>query len=312
MHITRPFLFAATATSIALVLSGLGTLSAKPDKPNPHKPVPATDTVLVEKITLRGKQPRAVGGGRKTTQAATGWLGEVCYGTRYAIVVGISNYPGRVNDLDYADDDAVLMTQVLDEVYGFTDITTLVGGYGDKYVTRADVMDAIGRVRRIAEPGDEVVFFFSGHGMSGIAADGDSEKVDEAIVVVAPRFDIDPIWDGELRDAFTGFATSRIIFIFDTCLAGGMDDLQEPGRVILMAADERSYAYEGDEWGQGEFTYYLAEGIVGGAANTHDYLGYGTGLPPQVTAEEAFDYAKVNCVEDKPVIVDAFPDDLWP
>jgi metacaspase-1 len=105
-----------------------------------------------------------------------------------------------------------------------------------------------------------------------------------------------------------------ITFIFDICFAGGMDDLQESGREVLMASGERSYAYEGDEWQNGEFTYHFAKiGIRTGEANIHDYNGNGDlSEPTQVTIEEAFDYARANCHWDRPVIADEFTHDLLP
>jgi hypothetical protein len=312
MRTGKSFLLAATVTSVVFLFSGIGTLSAKADKPDPHKPVSATDTVLVEKISLQGGQPRAATGGQKKVGAATGFLGQVCNGRRYAIVVGISEYPGSVNDLQYAAKDALDMVGVLKDTYGFDSITTLT----DKAATRSAILTAIDTVRLRAGPDDEVAFFFSGHGMNGVANDGDTERVDEAIVVndASNPFKLAPIWDGELRRAFSGFQTSRIIFIFDTCMAGGMDDLQAPGRVILAASTERGYAYEGPEWGNGEFTYYLTEGITTGYASVYSYGFDMLSVPPQliVTAEEAFDYAKANCTVDNPVIVDSFPNDLLP
>ena len=179
MGTSKGFFLAVTVTSATLLLLGIGTLGAKPDKPNPHKPVPATDIVLVPKITLQGGQGRAARGGQRRTGAATGFLGEPCSGRKYAIVIGISEYPGLVNDLDYADDDADDVTQVLDVVYGFDSIITLKDAYG----TRLAIMNAIATVGEKAVSGDEVVFFFSGHGMTGTAADGDAEKTDEAIVM---------------------------------------------------------------------------------------------------------------------------------
>ncbi len=122
------------------------------------------------------------------------------------------------------------------------------------------------------------------------------------------------MWDGDLRTAFADFGTSRIIFIFDSCLAGGMDDLQEPGRVVLMACGEHGYSYEGDQWQNGEFTYYFAEQGIGlGEASVHDYSTNGVvSEPVGVTPEEAFDYAKANCRLDRPVIADGFANDLLP
>jgi hypothetical protein len=301
---------------LGLPLSGL--IAAKSDnagrgaKPDKHKPVRATNVELVKKITVRGRPPWAGGGGGKSKKtAATGVLGTAAGEARYAVVVGISDYPGEENDLEYCDDDADQMYEVLTSVsvYGFSNdnVTKLV----DMDATRAAILEAIDAI-----PGDadEIVFFFSGHGMKGTADDGDKEKMDEALVA-HDGSDIVPIWDGELRDAFSSFATSRIVFVFDICLAGGMNrDLEAPGRVIAMASTENGYSYETSDLENGEFTYYFAEkGIAGGLANTHDYDG-DTHLqePEQVTIEEAYDYAKANCTLDKPNIGDYFDDDLLP
>jgi hypothetical protein len=309
MGTAKVFRFVATTAGAGLLLLGIGTLSAKPDGSNPHKPVPATDVVLVPKISFRGGPPHAVARRKKPAGAATGFLAEPCHGTRYAIVAGISDYPGLWNDLDYADLDALDMATALEVTYGFPVDNILL--LTNRQATAANILAAIDVVRAEAGADDEVVFFFSGHGMSGVAADGDHERRDEAIVTYSP-LRLEPLWDGELREAFRDCLTSRIVFIFDVCMAGGMDDLQAPGRVILMAATERGYAYEGDEWGHGEFTYYLLEGILTGAANVQEYGFNVLSEPALVTAEQAFDYAKANCVWDTPVVDDSFPDDLLP
>lgn len=287
-------------------------------KPDKLRPVPATDIELVKKISLRGPKgppPWAGGGGAgqgKKEQAATGILGEPVEGERYAVVVGISDYPGTNNDLEYCDDDAADMYNALTTVYSFgsLNVTILTNEAATRYAILAAIDDIAGAVTS----DDEVVFFFSGHGMRGIAADEDNETVDEAIVAHDGTYLV-PIWDGELREAFSGFATSRIIFVFDTCLAGGMkSDLEQPGRVVAMASTENGYSYETDALLNGEFTYYFVqEGIVGGKANVHDYDG-DTAIkePEQVTVEEAYDYARANCSLDKPTIGDAFENDLLP
>ncbi len=304
-----------------LVISvvSVGLVGAKPDnpgqgrKPDKQRPVPATDVELVKKITVSRPGPPIVPPGQtkpgkgKKRAAATGILGEPVSGSQYAIVVGISNYPGEDNDLNYSDDDAIEMAEALTDVYGFSNVTLLM----DDDATRYAILTAIDNIPMDA---GEVVFFFSGHGANGIAEDGDKERLDEAIVV-HNGVELVPIWDGELQGAFSEFATSRIIFIFDTCLAGGMErDLGESGRVIAMATTERGYAYESDAWENGEFSYYFVDwGTLQGYANVHDYdADEILEEPEQVTVEEAFDYAKANCSYDKPTIGDDFDDDLLP
>jgi hypothetical protein len=170
------------------------------------------------------------------------------------------------------------------------------------------IWDAINVTKSQAVAGDEVVFFFSGHGTNGVANDGDREKMDEGLVshdgsrLVA-------IWDGQLRDWFAGFQTSRIIFIFDSCLAGGMTDLQAPGRVINMACSESGVSYEDDSWQNGQFTYFFVDqGMSRSLADRYDHDN--NAASPDVTVEEACDYAKAKCQMQKPTISDSFDDDL--
>jgi hypothetical protein len=279
--------------------------------PDKKKPVPATNIELVKKISVRKPGPPAAPPGRnkpsKKEGTATGTLGTPFSGTRYAVVIGISDYPGESNDLEYSDDDASEMAEVLSSCYSFTHVVSLIDGDA----TRANIFGAI---EDIPSDTSEIVFFFSGHGMNGIADDGDKERLDEAIVA-HDGTNLVPIWDGELRGAFSRFEISRIIFIFDTCLAGGMSkDLQEPGRIISMATTENGYAYERSDLENGEFSYYFVDdGMLAGQANIHDYDGDNVlEEPEQVTIEEAFDYAKSNCRLDKPTIGDYFDNDLLP
>lgn len=296
--------------SFSLSLVVYAASSNRSPKLDKKKPVPATDVKLVKKVTLKMRGPPFVppghdkkknnGGG----EAATGILGDDVSGDRYAIIVGISDYPGEVNDLLYCDDDADEMYKVLRKNYGFSpnDIVLLK----DDAATREAIMDAISA----NSDADEVVFFFSGHGMKGRADDWDKERVDEAIVAHDS-----PIWDGELKVLFSEIGTSRIICIFDTCLAGGMNkDLEAPGRVIVMATTENGYSYESDVWQNGEFSYYFVDlGMLQGKANTHDYDEDGLlNELDQVTVEEAFDYAVANCDYDKPTLGDYFENDLLP
>lgn len=307
---------------LALALVSVGLLAANADnpgrgrKPDKLKPVHATDIELVKKITIKGKPPWAGGGGGKKKEvAATGDLGATVpgSGTRYAVVVGISDYPGGENDLSCCYADAIDTASVLTGVYGFS-VDTLT----NSAATRKSILDAI---EGIPIGADEIVFFFSGHGVKGLAQDWDKERVDEGICVWdnneesgEPIEKMTYIWDGELAEAFSEFETTRIIFIFDTCLAGGMaSDLGEPGRVLAMACGENGYSYEDPELENGEFTYYFLQEDTGwGTANVHDYYGSGTGIPEQVTVEEAYDYAKANCKLDRPCISDEFSDDLLP
>ena len=298
-------LIAAVLAAVLVLVLVAPAVLAKPDM---SKPLPATDVELVKKVTLHGKSGGG-GGGKPAGGAATGVLGEQL-GTgakKYAIIVGISDYPGTLNDLQYCDDDAEDMYAALTTLYGYksSNIRLLL----DMGASFAAIQGAINDIKSKAKADDEVVFFFSGHGTNGVADDGDREKTDEAIVSHDGNQSgsFVAIWDGQLKDWFSGFSTTRIIFIFDSCLAGGMTDLKADGRVINMACSESGLSYEDGSWQNGQFTYYFVDqGMLAGEADTYDNIA---GIA-DVTIEEAFDYAKADCRMQKPTISDSFSNDL--
>ncbi|MEM2107905.1 MAG: caspase family protein [Candidatus Bathyarchaeia archaeon] len=268
-------------------------------------PAQASDVEIAPKVTVKG--PAAVGKAAKPPQqAATGILGEAVTGNKYAIVIGISDYSGEANDLDYADDDALEMRAALITVYGYSaeNINLLT----DSDATREKIVSAINSLKDKLSSNDEVVFFYSGHGARGKANDGDKELIDEAIVPWECTTQ-SLIWDGQLATLFDGFAASRIIFIFDSCYSGGMTDLAAAGRIVVMACAESSLSYEFESLQNGQFTYYFVEqGMIYGKADYYDSIAN----QADVTIEEAFDYAKANCKYQTPAISDSFAKDLLP
>ncbi len=312
-----------TVFSIILAISLLLPVtiaSASPgnsNRPDKDKPVPAQNIRIVKKVTEKSGSPIELPGryipGR-TRGAATGILGAAVEGEKYAVVIGISDYPGVSNDLYFCDDDALEVENILENVYGFPsgNVELLL----DSDATRSNILTAI---EAIPASAGEVVFSFSGHGGNGVALDGDSELVDEFILAHDGIAELVPIWDGELKAAFSGL-TMPVIFLFDSCMSGGMTDLEGSGRVVCMAASERGLSYEYVTLQNGQFTYYLAErGISKGYADSYDHDNDGVlakrwspGEPDDVVIEEAFDYANKRCRRQSPVISDSFPDDLLP
>jgi uncharacterized caspase-like protein len=223
-------------------------------------------------------------------------------GKRYAIVIGISDYAGSTNDLQYCDDDAREFNDaLLANGWKNSQITLLIDGDA----TRTKILDAINLVSRVAETEDEVVFFYSGHGtISYSDVDGDGEKRDECIIPVELSTGTF-IWDGELKTAFAECQSQRMMFYFDSCYSGGMTDLAGPGRLILMACGENQLSLESSAWQNGQFTYYFVDqGMSAGSADANG--------DSQVTFEEAFDFAKANCQRQSPVASDGFAFDMLP
>ncbi|MCD6359034.1 MAG: caspase family protein [Dehalococcoidia bacterium] len=295
--------------SVLLVVSlVLPVVAYAGDSHSKHPKVRATKVEIVKKVTLKDlssldKQlvgeayPDGVQAG-KWGSSATGRIGKRVTGERYAIVIGIADYADDNYDLKYCDADADEMRSTLEDCYGFNfaNIRMLLNGAA----TRDAVLNTIAEIKGLEQRKDEVVFFFSGHGVTGIADDGDWELFDEAILT----HDMDYIWDGELKDAFRGFDTSRITFVFDCCKSGGMNDLDKFGRVICMATTELGFSFELDCLGHGIFTYYMVQqGMHAGQADLH----WADGV---VTVEEAFDYARSHAWFQLPQIEDSFRWDL--
>ncbi|MCD6500621.1 caspase family protein [bacterium] len=331
---------------VGLVFSLIGTAlvsqaaSVKRGR-NLYKPIPAIDVKVVKKTLhpvigeAKGKPETPPGQDKEKKNgteepAATGILGEEVTGNRYAIVIGICDYPGEKYDICWSDGDSLNMYNALTTLYGYDpaniyllrdtnpdhlDIT-------DGAATYNNILNAVNIIKGKEVAGDEVVFFFSGHGADGIAQDNDSESRDEAIVVHNGAT-LEYIWDGQLKEWFSDFDTSRIVFVFDSCLAGGMNDVKADGRVISMATSENQVAYvysKGDEEkgepGEGVFShYFVKEGMLDGLADVYNHDDDTTlGESADVVVEEAFDYAK-KIIPDiykrqKPKISDYFENDL--
>ena len=276
-------------------------------------PLPASNVRLGIKVS--GNAPKGAGvpkgasaGKRTGAVTATGVLGKSASGEKYAIVIGISDYPGTSMDLQYSDDDAADVVTALTTLYGYKTANIYVLENLD--ATRSGVMNAIAAVGAKAASGDEVLFFYSGHGGIGMAADGDTEVADVSIVVSSDDMTtLAYIWDGELTLAFADYRTDRIVFAFDSCFAGGMTNLKAKGRIVAMATTETAYAYEWDALQNGEFAYYFVDrGMLANLADKYD--NDRNPSTHDVTVEEAYDFAKANCIRDAPTISDSFTNDL--
>ena len=344
---------------MALVSQTASAERAQNSYRQPPKPISAANVKVVKKIPLsldmeetKGKPDGPPGKDKdndSSNGAATGILGEPLSegASKYAIVIGICDYPGDANDLCASDGDSLNMYKALTEFYGYADenIYLLRDTYPitdnmptDGPATFNEIEDAIlNQIKPNAGPKDEVVFFFSGHG--GWPLDENDNPIDvypydeadgrDELIVVHDGDKTVGISDDMLVGWFSDFATTRIIFIFDTCLAGGMNDLadeksSENGRVVVMSTEENRSAYvystggsdidgDGIEDGEGVFSrLFVNKGMLQGLADGYNQLKI---TDEKVVVEEAFDYAKKNIPgflkrKQKPVISDNFDDDL--
>ncbi len=222
----------------------------------------------------------------------------------WAVICGIADYPGTVNDLDYTDDDAIAIRDTLVNDHGWNpeNIILLL----NSEATKSAVQNAISTIGAQDSPEDVVLFYFSGHGThySDVYPYDEVDGYEEAIVAYDSE-----ISDDELESWMDALDSDNKVVILDTCFSGGfikggglraktlpgveradikdgfVKDIDKAGYVVLAASDDDEYSYEDSTLEHGVFTYYLLEGL-------------GPGFPADsnsdnsVSAEEAFEYAR--------------------
>jgi hypothetical protein len=142
---------------------------------------------------------------------------------RRALLVGINDYPDLANRLDGCLNDVFRVSAALQETgYDPADIRVVF----DNRATAAGITDRLHWLLDGVCPGDERMFFYSGHGAQ-IPTYGVGGKVDRVMATLVPYdFDWTPA-HGLTDDQFLNFYSqlpfdSHFVSIFDCCHSGGM------------------------------------------------------------------------------------------
>lgn len=138
-----------------------------------------------------------------------------------ALIVGI-NYTGTTHPLKGCINDANNVKALL-EGKGFTDIELLT----EKAATTAGILAALKRLAAGAEPGDVLVFHYSGHG-SQIYSKLEDDMLDEIICPIDLDWNKNVITDNELKQIFNTVPNGvNITVILDCCHSGtGLDQIE--------------------------------------------------------------------------------------
>lgn len=204
-------------------------------------------------------------------------------GGKYALVIGISDYSGSSNDLNYCDDDANDWKAQL-QAEGYT-VTALL----DLNATKANIEAAINTLASQSIAGNEIAFVYSGHGSRGN-------------IVSSDLYYISSTW---FKTKFSTAKSTKMMFTFDACQIGAMATaLNATGRVIAVASNKTVYSYDGDAtMKNGVFTYYQMIGL--------DQLNYIYFEPDcQYACDQMKVWATKNRVKVAPSYVDSYTGDL--
>ncbi len=225
-------------------------------------------------------------------------------GRLWVVVIGVGEYENQaIPDLAYVRQDG----QSIYDYY--RDALQVPAGQllrlFDEQATQREILKLLGDTlrERATNPGDTVILYFAGHGM--IERDSGSSDADGLEKYLVP-WDADPkylfstaINMKKLREIFDRLVAERIIVLADTCFSGaaggrtlelessfrssltddflqslvqGRHSVQGRGRLILTASGANEVAEERAALGHGVFTYYLLEGLEGGADDNCDGL----------------------------------------
>lgn len=179
-------------------------------------------------------------GSDSITVTKGGGYGEVA---KYALVIGISDYEGTNNDLQYCDDDAMDWKAFL-QGEGYT-VTILT----DSQATANNIEAAVDALLAVEDGNDYVVFTYSGHGAK-------YQGYGSCII----SHDLWYMTHGWLEGKFDNADSPHVYFAFDACVIGDFRGLVDNNKVGAFASN-RKYSYDGDETMQnGVFTYYQMVG----------------------------------------------------
>ncbi|HEX8069497.1 MAG TPA: caspase family protein [Pyrinomonadaceae bacterium] len=232
-------------------------------------------------------------------------------GTAYVLAVGVNEYANTQYNLRYAVADAQEFGTEIErqqEKLGRFDkvlVTTLV----NREATKANILAALARLAASAQPEDEVIVFFAGH---GTAQQNQFYLLPHDLGYTGSRTQLDAtglrtilahsISDRELELAFEQVGAGQLLLVLDACNSGqaleaeekrrgpmnskGLAQLAyEKGMYILTAAQSFQAAQEAAQLGHGLLTYALVEeGLKQGLADAEPKDGV-------VLAREWFDYA---------------------
>jgi hypothetical protein len=162
---------------------------------------------------------------------------------KYAYIVGISDYEGTANDLQYCDDDAQEMKTYY-QSQGFTIRMDL-----DRNATAANMQAGFEWLVAMAVPGDEIAFAYSGHGAK-------YNPYGSCLIST----DLYYITNAFVMQYINGANCTKKNITIDACQAGSFLSAGANGEVIATASNT-TYSYDAPTLQNGAWTYYWLDGV---------------------------------------------------
>ncbi|HEV2817557.1 MAG TPA: pre-peptidase C-terminal domain-containing protein [Allosphingosinicella sp.] len=233
------------------------------------------DTVLAEDgdyvVTVTSYRPGQAGPYRLSLAPSPGHprqLGVPGGARVIALLVGVSDYGGRTNDLPNTDEDARTLYESLRGA-GLLHPASQLLTNGE--ATTKAVAEAFARAAAAAGPNDTFLFFFSGHGdqvdapASAAELDGRAETIELYDAAMT---------DAELAPLFARVHGRLSLAAIDACYAGGFRNLVDRPNVMgLFSSEEDLTSLVASRFKAGGFlAYFLRTGLAGDADDDGDRI----------------------------------------
>lgn len=214
----------------------------------------------------------------------------------YVVCVGISDYPGTVNDLRVSDNDAQTIYNIFNK-----NGRASTCYYTNKNATIANICSAMRSYFSQADEKDNIIFYFSGHGIKGGLVCYDGYLYYYTILSIM----------GESK------ARSKVIFA-DACFSGKMrgnlkrrnNHYSASNAMLFLSSRDNETSIERlpnqYKFHNSLFTVYLERGLRGGADVNGDR---------SVTAKELFNFVHTGVIHGSanhqhPVMYGKFNDNM--
>jgi uncharacterized caspase-like protein len=193
-------------------------------------------------------------------------------GTLYAVVVGVSDY-AEGPDLKYCDSDASKIAAMFDYYKQPHEIVLLKNGDA----TKSAILNQLSSLYSKAIEQDIVLFYFGGHGGKGFFCPYDANR--STLITYE-----------DIRKLLIVCKARRQLLIADACYSGAIrtstpdsSAKHDSGKELLFFLSSRTsqMSRELPAIKGGVFTYFLLQGLRGGADSNRDRL---------ITAKELFDF----------------------
>lgn len=160
---------------------------------------------------------------------------------KYAYIVGIADYEGTVNDLQYPDDDAMAFKSYY-QSQGFTCRVDLNGN-----ATADDITAGLQWLIDNASPGDEICFCYSGHGAK---APGYGSSI--------ISHDLYYVTHGYVMSYFNAANCTKKLVTMDACVLNDFHSDCQTG-TMMATASANCNSYDAPDLHQGAWTYFFIE-----------------------------------------------------